>query len=163
VFHIREKDSGLIYFKDLELHTIELNKFTHDSKDELSDIVAKVKNSLDMWVAFLTRNDLLDKQNLPKELDDPSLKKALNVLEVMNFGPEERDFYEDHLKWLRIEANTLKKIREEGREEGKEIGEAIGKEAKSIEIAKKMLAKNRSIDEIIEFTELSLEQIEKLK
>jgi len=133
VFHIREKDSGLVYFKDLELHTIELNKFTHDSKDELSDIIAKVKNSLDMWVAFLTRNDLLDRRNLPKELDNPSLKKALNVLEAMNFGPEERDFYEDHLKWLRIEANTLKKIREEGKEEGIEIGEARG-EARGKEI-----------------------------
>ena len=163
VFHIREKDSGLVYFKDLELHTIELNKFTHDSKDELSDIVGKVKNSLDMWVAFLTRNDLLDKQNLPKELDDPSLKKALNVLEVMNFGPEERDFYEDHLKWLRIEANTLKKTLEDGIEIGEARGEPRGKEDKAIEIAKKMLAKNRSIDEIIEFTELTLEKIEKLK
>ena len=66
VFHITEKDSGLVYFKDLELHTIELNKFNPNSDDQLSDIVAKVKNSLDVWLAFLTRNDLLDPRTYPK-------------------------------------------------------------------------------------------------
>ena len=94
VFHITEKESGLLYFKDLELHTIELKKFSRDSNAELSDVVAMVKNSLDRWSAFLTRNDLLNKDNLPLELDDPALKKALEVLEVMNFGPEEREAYE---------------------------------------------------------------------
>jgi predicted transposase/invertase (TIGR01784 family) len=52
VFHIVEKDSGLLYFKDLELHTIELKKFSNNSNEELSDLMVKVKNSLDMWVAF---------------------------------------------------------------------------------------------------------------
>lgn len=60
---------------------------------------------------LLTRNDLLDPANLPKELDNDKLKKALNVLEVMNFSPMEREAYEEHLKWFRIEANTLKKHR----------------------------------------------------
>ena len=170
VFHITEKDSGLLYFKDLELHTIELNKFTKNSDDKLSDIIAKVKSTLDMWVAFLTRHDLLNKDNLPKELDDASLKKALTVLDVMNFSQEEREAYEDHLKWLRIEANTLKKYeqkgREEGREEGIKIGEARGetkgKAEGKAELIKIMLTKGKSIDEIIEFTGLPKEEIEKL-
>ena len=109
VFHITEKDNGFAYFKDLELHTIELNKFTNDANEELKDIVAKTKSALDMWAAFLTRHDLLKADRLPKELDNDSLKKALTVLNVMNFNDEERELYEDHLKWLRIEANTLKK------------------------------------------------------
>jgi hypothetical protein len=37
-----EKDSGLLYFKDLELHTIELNKFTSNPNEELVDILKKV-------------------------------------------------------------------------------------------------------------------------
>ena len=155
VFHVTEKDSGLLYFKDLELHTIELNKFTKNSDDKLSDIIAKVKTTLDMWVAFLTRHDLLNKDNLPKELDDASLKKALTVLDVMNFSQEEREAYEDHLKWLRIEANTLKKYEQKGREEGREEGKA--------ELIKIMFTKGKSIEEIIEFTGLSKEKIDKLK
>jgi len=155
VFHITEKDSRLIYFKDLELHTIELNKFTPDSKDELSDIVARVKNSLDIWSAFLTRNDLLNKDNLPDELNDSNLKKALAVLEVMNFSAEERDAYEDHLKWLRIEANTLKKTRAEGKEEGKA--------ERDTEIARALLIDGDSVEKIARITGLSNEEIEALK
>ncbi|MES2214917.1 MAG: Rpn family recombination-promoting nuclease/putative transposase [Pseudomonadota bacterium] len=79
-FHITEKDSGLVYFKDLELHTIELTKWSDVRNIGLADIVAKVASTLDMWVAFLTRHELLDPNNLPKELSDPSLKKALAVL-----------------------------------------------------------------------------------
>ena len=159
VFHVTEKDSGLLYFKDLELHTIELNKFTKNSDDKLSDIIAKVRTTLDMWVAFLTRHDLLNKDNLPKELDDASLKKALTVLDVMNFSQEEREAYEDHLKWLRIEANTLKKYEQTGRKEGREEGREEGK----AELIKIMLTKGKTIEEIIEFTGLSKEKIEKLK
>lgn len=75
VFHITEKENGFAYFKDLELHTIELNKFTSDSSEELKDIVAKTRNALDMWVAFLTRHDLLKADKLPKELDNDKLMK----------------------------------------------------------------------------------------
>ena len=110
----------------MELHTIELNKFTSGVSEELSGLVGRIKTSLDIWSAFLTRNDLLKIDNLPKELNDNNLKKALTVLNVMNFDPEERELYDDHLKWLMIEANTLKKTREEGREEGIAIGETRG-------------------------------------
>jgi predicted transposase/invertase (TIGR01784 family) len=159
----------LLYFKDLELHTIELNKFTKDSNEELSDIVAKVKTSLDMWSAFLTRNDLLNPDNLPKELNDPSLKKALNVLEVMNFNPLEREDYEDHLKWLRIEYNTLKKMKADGIAIGKAEAEAKAKidiaeaEAKAkIDIARNLLKTGLSVDVISTSTGLSIDEIKKL-
>jgi predicted transposase/invertase (TIGR01784 family) len=166
VFHISEKSEGFTYFEDLELHTIELNKFSSNANEELSDIVAKVKTSLDMWSTFLTRNDLLKADALPKELNDANLKKAITVLEVMNFSDEERDFYEDHLKWMMIEASTVKKAEEKAEARGKAEGLAEGKaeglaEGKA-EIAKKMLSKNHSISDISDLTGLSVEEISKL-
>jgi predicted transposase/invertase (TIGR01784 family) len=155
VFHITEKEMGLVYYKDLELHTIELKKFSNNSDEKLVDIAAKVNNALDMWSAFLTRNDLLIADNLPKELDSPNLKKAINVLNVMNFTAEEREAYENHLKWLRIETNTLKKAKEDGRKEGREEG--IKKTA--INMLKQKLA-NSLISSV---TGLSNDQILKLK
>ena len=120
VFQITEKDTGLLYFKDLELHTIELKKFSENPKEALVDIVAKVKNSLDMWAAFLTRHELFNKDHLPVVLDHPVLKKALNVLHIMNFETDaEIDAYEDHLKWLRIETNTLRNYETRGEAKGK--------------------------------------------
>jgi len=154
IFHITEKDSGLVYFKDMELHTIELNKFTDNPNEKLSDIMLKVKNSLDMWSAFLTRNDLLRIDNLPEGLNNESLKKAITVLEVMNFSPEERDAYEDHLKWLRVETNTLKKMKEEGKAEGRVEGKA--------ELIKIMLNNGINIDIISKQIGLSIDEIKKL-
>jgi predicted transposase/invertase (TIGR01784 family) len=159
VFHITEKENGFAYFKDLELHTIELNKFTSDSNEELADIVAKTKNALDGWVAFLTRHDLLRADRLPKELDNDTLKKALHVLDVLNFSEEERELYEDHLKWLRIEANTLKKATEKAKEEG--IMEGV--EKRNIEVAINMLKQKLDDKLISSVTGLTLEEILKLK
>ena len=165
VFNMREKESNLLYFEDLELHTIELKKFTHNLSDELNDLVVKVKNSLDMWVAFLTRHDLLNQETLPTPLDKPSLKKALNVLEVMNFTPEEREAYEEHLKWLRIEANTLKKYQGIGFEAGVEAGIVKGIEQGRLEatmkIAKSLLLKGTPLAEIASLTGLSESEINK--
>ena len=183
VFHITEKENGFTYFKDLELHTIELNKFTRDSSEELADIVAKTKNALDRWLAFLTRHDLLKFDQLPKELDNEELKKALKILDVLSFSQEERELYEDHLKWLRIEANTLKKTAAEalaegisiGKQEGISIGEASGIE-KGISIGKQEgieegikktalnMIKQKLDDKLISsVTGLSVEEILKLK
>jgi predicted transposase/invertase (TIGR01784 family) len=156
-FHILEKETGERYFTDLELHTIELKKFESKTQ-ELNELVNSIKSALDVWLAFLTKNNLLNKDNLPQALQDRNLKKALSVLEVMNFSDEERDAYDDHLKWLMIEANTLKKRYEQGKQEG----EAKGKAEEKIEIAKKMLSKKHPISDIADLTGLSLEEISKL-
>ena len=163
VFHITEKENGFDYFKDLELHTIELNKFTCDSSEELQDIVAKTRNSLDIWLTFLTRHDLLKADNLPKELDNDKLKKALKVLDVLNFSEEERELYEDHLKWLRIEANTLKKTAEKAKEEGIAEGIEKGIEKRNIEVAINMIKQKLDNKLISSVTGLTLEEILKLK
>ncbi|MCE3230961.1 MAG: hypothetical protein K0R52_889 [Alphaproteobacteria bacterium] len=150
VFHITEKETGFVYFKDLELHTIELKKFSKNSHADLADIVALVKNSLDMWVAFLTRRDLLKKDKLPSKLDNPALKKALSVLDVMDFGDEEREAYESHLKWLRLEASTLKKY------------EAKGREEKAREVANELLIDGMTLEKVAKVTGLTLEVVEEL-
>jgi predicted transposase/invertase (TIGR01784 family) len=134
VFHITEKETGEPYFTDLELHTIELKKFNGAASDGITDLVSKITTSLDVWVAFLTRHELLrDKEHLPKQLNDIVLKKALEVLEVMRFTADEREGYEERLKWLRMEASALEKAEEKGIEKGIEIGIEMG-EARGIEI-----------------------------
>ena len=127
VFHIVEKDNACNDFTDLELHTVELKKFSDAVGTELSGVVNKIKTSLDMWAAFLTKYNLLDKDHLPENLENVALKKALNVLEAMNFNHDEREKYEAHLKWLRVENDALKKSRQDGREKGLEEDMAMGK------------------------------------
>ena len=162
VFHITEKDSGFLYFKDLELHTIELKKFSADPEEPLSELLSKIKTSLDRWLAFLTRHDLLVRDNLPKVLDDRNLQKALSVLEVMNFNAQEQEMYEGHLKWLRIQANTLKKYGREKMEEGVAQGIAQGQHAEKLAIAKNLLSLGLAKEKIAQATNLSFEALEQL-
>ena len=174
-FHITEKETGFPYFKSLELHTVELKKFAEKAGGELGELAAQIKNSLDIWSAFLTRHDLLNIDNLPQSLDTPELKKALKVLNVMNFTEEEREAYEDHLKWLRIESNTLKKYeekyRKEGREEGREEGlkeglkegEEKGRKKERLNIAKNLLESGMPPMRVAEMTELDIEDVQALE
>ena len=162
VFHLREKEHGLHYFKDMELHTIELNKFDKNLPKKLSEFVTKLKTSLDIWSSFLTRNNLLNRDALPAKINRPELKKALDVLAHINFTEEERDAYEDRLKWLRIETNTLKKQFNDGKAEGRREGRVEGQTQKSIEIAKKMLERGASVKDIADIAGLSATEIKKL-
>jgi len=154
VFHVTEKESGLRFFTDFELHTIELDRFLQKASESLGDIVTSIRTSLDRWAAFLTRHNLLDRNPLPPELDDPALKKAMHVLDVMNFTASEREDYENHLKWLMLQASALEKKFLEGKAEGR------AEEAR--EIAQKMLIKGRGFEDVCEVTELSLEEFKKL-
>jgi predicted transposase/invertase (TIGR01784 family) len=150
-FSITEKETGLHYFKQLELHTIELKKFTDQLGKEFEDIGSKIQTSLDLWSAFLTRNDLLSTAKLSRALDDAPIKKAIEVLNVMNFTKEEREAYEDHLKWLRIEANSLKKAEGKGRKEEK------------LEIARNMLNESLPIEKIAALTGLTEKEVKNLQ
>lgn len=94
----------------------------------MNDLISKIRTSLDAWVAFLTRYNVFDKENLPKNLENTGLKKALTVLGVMNFTEAEREEYEDHLKWLRIQTNTVKKYEQKGMEKGLQEGIEKGRE-----------------------------------
>lgn len=158
IFHVTEKDSDIPYFKDLELHTIELKKFCHNANEELNEFIKRVNNALDIWLAFLTRNDLLNKDNLPKVLDDATLKRAINILDVMNMTEEERIAYEEREDWLRLEGSILKKSEEKGYERGREEG----KLKQVYAIAKLLKTRGIDLNTIASATNLSAAEIEKL-
>ncbi len=94
-------------------------------------------------------------------------KKALNVLDVMSFGDEEREAYEGHLKWLRIEANTLKKYETKGFSEGWDKGIAKGKaegiaegaKHAAAQIAQNVLSQGMNIQQVQAITGLSIQEI----
>ena len=53
--------------------------------------------------------------------------------------------------------------RREGRQEGRQEGRREGASERSIEIARKLLKRNRPIDEIVEDTGLTREEVENLR
>ena len=89
------------------------------------------------------------------ESKNEEIEKAKKELEKLAMNPEDRELYELRLKAIRDEMNI--------RYSGYVDGMAEGEKNKSIEIAKKMLNKCIKIEDIIELTGLSQEEIEKLK
>ena len=69
----------------------------------------------------------------------------------MDADKEQREIYEARLKYLRDEDGALETARIRGIEQGK------------IEVARKLLEKNFSVEEICEITGLSEDEIKKIK
>jgi len=165
-FILSDKETKIEAFKDIEIHTIELNKFEGIDAQDVAEVLAKTKSMLDKWVAVLTKYVLLVEQELPQEINIPEIKKALKIMKEMNLSKGEREIYNSHLDFLRIEEGAfLKRFlegRAEGKIEGKAEGELFGIQKEKKEIAKKMLSQNMNIEIISAITGLSKEEIEKL-
>ena len=118
----------------------------------------------DKWLYVLKNLSRLDKR--PAALKEKIFSKLFGEAEIAKFTPTELKEYEDSLKAYRDVKNSidtaLEKGREEGRVEGREEGRAEGREQRNIEIAKKMLAAGMDIDTVINMTDLSKSEIEKL-
>ena len=160
-FIIMNQKTGLRFFKHLELHTIELNKFTHSTNENINFMLPRIKNGLDRWSTFLTRFSSLNKEHLPKELEDPCIKKALEVLENTYLNDEEREIYEGHLRRFREEVSALEKAESKGIALGKAALKAQSEKEKQ-EIARKLKSQGVSISIIQSATQLAAKEIEQL-
>ena len=102
----------------------------------------------------------------PKALQERIFTRLFEAAEIARFTKVEYDAYEESLKVYRDWQNTIateKKISwKEGHEEGIEEGIEKGREEKAIIMARRMKAKNYPIDEIIELTDLTEEEINQL-
>ena len=126
--------------KYIEVHYIELPKF---KKKELSKFT-----KLDQWMCIFTQNR---EGIMLAEKENKEIKRAINTLDFLSKDPKER---ERHNSIIMAEYNRLvseHNFFEDGKKEGK------------IEIAKKMLKEKVPVEIIEKFTELSKEEIEKLK
>ena len=114
------------------------------------DVSDKLYLYLSMIIANSEERKEIIKNNGDEVMEDFSEK-------LMNMSEEE--YYKG---WMSVEEDNAYMDKLEAREFGKEEGIEIGKEKANLSIAKKMLEKNMSIDEISELTGLSIEEIEKL-
>lgn len=137
-----------VFYDKLKFIYIELPKFKK-SQGEL-------ENHFDKWL-FVFRH-LSELQDRPQKLQDRIFQKLFKAAEIARFTIEEREAYEESLKYYRDIKNVVDTSREEGFEEGIEQG--IDK--RSVEIAREMKKDNESIEKIIRYTGLSKEEIEKL-
>lgn len=145
--------------KGLHFTFIELPKFTPQS------IVNN--RMMILWLRFLTEINE-DTKEIPSELlDEPEIGKAIEELEISGFTDVELRVYDKFWDSVSVERTLLddryQKGKEEGMEEGRAEGRAEGMNLRSLEIAKKMLAKGMDEATVMDVTGLTAEEMKLLK
>ena len=103
---IKNNNKDIDIFKNMEIHTLELGKFSSKNTQDEVDMES-LKNSINLWMTFLTQRQILvdkDLSNLPEGL---FVKKAIEETEYMVMTEAERAMYDDHQKFLRDEASAI--------------------------------------------------------
>ena len=95
--------------------------------------------------------------------ENEKIKEAKSELDKLEMSAEDRELYELRLKAIRDEINIRESGYTDGMKDGEEKGKKEGKKEGRNEIAKNMLKENLSIELISKLTDLSQEEIEKLK
>ena len=159
-WNIREKENKEVVLTNVfEIYIIELKKYQKDT----------INKKLDTWVKFLENPEVVTMKE-----DNKAVQKAKKVLEEISQDERERYLAELRQKYIMdqkamIDAGYdkgldkgLKQGLEEGLKQGLEQGLEKGIKKEKIEIAKKMKIKNILIEEIIEITGLTKEEIKNL-
>ena len=134
-----------VFYDKLEFIYVEIAKF--DKKlDELQTLYEK-------WLYAL--KNLYKLSQRPKELCDKVFDRLFEEAEIAKFSPLEMREYEASKKAYRDIKNSVDTAKREGIAEGME--------QRSLEIARKMLAKGMDAASVMEITGLSVEQMQQLK
>ena len=108
---------------------------------------------------------------ISKDFKSTIMQKVSDRLAILKMTDVERKKYNTHINKTLKERDYLTSAEEKGKklgvQEGIEIGEKKGREEgkqeERLEIARKMLGKGKSIEEIKEITGLTEEEIERIK
>ncbi len=160
VFGLYERIHHFKLIDDLEMHFIELPKFTTKTKTE--------NKLLSDWIQFLKIRDERRLKELAMNIQNPTIEKAIELLERINQDPAARMMYELREKQKIDQRSAVSYAKSQGEQIGLEKGEQIGLEKgerkKAIEIATDMLLLNAlNLEDISKITKLSIKEIEELK
>ena len=149
------KEEEQIASKYIEFHYIELPKY---KKKEPSKFT-----KLDQWMCVFTQRK---EEIMLAEKENKEIKKAMNTLDFISEDPKERERHNSIImaeyNRLTSEHNFFEAGVEEGIEKGIEKGKEEGKKEERKEIAKKLLKIRIPIEQIIETTGLTKQEIEEL-
>ena len=125
-----------VFYDKLKFIYIELPKFK--KKEE------ELETQFDKWLyVFRYLSQLQDR---PQKLQDKIFEKLFEAAEIAKFTPEERDAYEESLKYYR----DIKNVVDTSREEGIKV------------VAREMKKEGERIEKIMKYTGLTKEQIKEL-
>lgn len=117
---------------------------------------ADLVSNFDKWMYVLQQLPYL--QSRPQALQERVFQKLFEAAEIAKFSHDEKNKYEESLKYYR----DLKNVVDTSFDEGKAEGKAEGKEERNTEIARQMKTDGEPIEKIVRFTGLDAEVIGRL-
>ena len=146
-----------VFYDKLEYIYVEISKF-NKTLEQLDTLYEK-------WLYAL--KNLYKLTQRPKELCDKVFDRLFEEAEIAKFTPQEIREYETSKMAYRDIKNSVDTAKREGIAEGMEIGlekgRAEGMNQRSLEIARKMLAKGMDDASVMDMTGLTTEEIKLLK
>jgi len=139
-----DRDTCEIFYDKLGYTYIELSKFVKGEEE--------LETGLDKWLHVLKNMSRMDK--LPAYLRKPIFEKLFNIAAYTNLTKEEKEMYDSSLKYKWDNQNVLDYA----------VSTAV-KEAEhknSVAIAREMKKEGLPVTQIVKFTKLSIEEVEKL-
>lgn len=129
-----------VFYDKLTYIYLEMPNFSKAESD--------LETNFDKWMYVLQQLPYL--QNRPPALQDRVFQKLFEAAEIAKFTPDEKNKYEESLKYYRDLKNVVDTSFDEGKAE------------RSVEIARQMKSEGEPVEKIIRFTGLSREEIENL-
>ena len=146
-------EKGELYVKNFIIYEINMDYY---DKIWYSKNEEEIKKNQYMIMLDLDKKGL---ENMPK---DKIVDKYITNVTIVNDDPEFQKYMSEEEDKRKIQNSLLSEAKENGYTSGINDGISKGKNKKSIEIAKNMLKKNMSIEDISDITGLSIEEINKL-
>ena len=119
-FRLRSRDGHLQLTDGLQIHLLELPKYTIPSDNRV------ITDPVEAWLYFFRQADEMTTEDIEQRFNSPAFTEAAQVLEMIQRTPQQRSQYELRLKAQRDDRAKLHQARLEGKAEGKAEGEAIG-------------------------------------
>ena len=151
-WYVKDESGKRILTKSLEIHIIELPKIIKEKR---------INEKLLDWLEFIENPE--SERVEKKMVVNKALKEAKSKLDKMSQDEVMQRIAEWREKGILEEKAMRRYVMTQGLEEGRKEGRKEGIRQNKIEIAMRLLKKKTEINEIIEITGLTKEEIEKLK
>ena len=151
-YRLREDESGELLHDKLQFIFLELARF--DKRED------ELETYCDKWM-YLFKN-MSHLRERPKVFYEKEFDRLFEMAELCNFTSDEYYDYQNSQKMIYDYENTIDFAKKQGRTEGLAEGLEKGREDKSQEIARNLLSMGLSVEQIVNATGLTEEQIRSL-
>ncbi|MCO8124871.1 Rpn family recombination-promoting nuclease/putative transposase [Stieleria sp. TO1_6] len=148
-FRLRSRDGGLKLTDGLQIHLLELPKYTVPSDNRV------ITDPVDAWCHFFRRAETMTAEEIKQRFNSPAFSEAAEVLDMIQRTPQQRSQYELRLKAQRDERARMQFAVEQARKEGKAEGEAVGEARCRIKILHELLSREQTSVENLSLDELA--------